>query len=120
MDRSESVEEHSGEVLPGRQDGFLANRKSRSAKPFVKRGDQSCAVEAAVLTLKIPSLRFVQSAILAGLLFLPLLWALIMSNACAGDHGDHYWVSQDPTIGYAVSIQRVYQFSAAFVDQPGA
>ncbi len=43
----------------------------------------------------------------------------MMSKARAGDHGDHYWVSQDPAIGYALPIQRVYQFPAVLVYQPG-
>jgi len=64
-------------------------------------------------------MRSVRPATLAGLLFLPHLWVPLMSKACAGDHADHYWVSQDPSIGYAVPIQRVYQFPAAFVFQPG-
>ncbi len=64
-------------------------------------------------------MRSVRPATLAGLLFLPLLWAPMMSKACAGDHADHYRVSQDPSIGYAVPIQHVYQFPAALVFQPG-
>ena len=64
-------------------------------------------------------MRSVRPATMAGLLFLPLLWAPLMSEACAGDHADHYRVSHDPSIGYAVPIQRVYQFPAAFVFQPG-
>jgi len=64
-------------------------------------------------------MRSVRPATLAGLLFLPLFWAPMTSQACAGDHADHYRVSQDPSIGYAVPIQRVYQFPAAFVFQPG-
>jgi len=43
----------------------------------------------------------------------------MMSKARAGDHADHCWVSQDPSIGYAVPIQHVYQFPAAFVHHPG-
>ena len=64
-------------------------------------------------------MRAVRPATLAGLLFLALSWAPLMGKARAGDHGDHYWVSQDASIGYAVPIQRVYQFPAAFVSQPG-
>ena len=64
-------------------------------------------------------MRSVRPATLAGLLFLALSWAPLMSQACAGDHGSHYWVSQDPSVGYAVPIQRAYQFPAAFVYQPG-
>jgi hypothetical protein len=41
-------------------------------------------------------------------------------SAHAGDGLGHYWVSRDPSIGYAVPIQRVYQFPAAFVFQPTA
>jgi len=64
-------------------------------------------------------MRPVLTATLAGLLFLAFSWAPLMSKACAGDHGGHYWVSQDATIGYAVPIQRVSQFPAALVFQPG-
>jgi hypothetical protein len=42
----------------------------------------------------------------------------MLSHALAGDHHDHYDVSQDPLIGYAVPIQHVYQYPAAFVFQP--
>jgi hypothetical protein len=49
----------------------------------------------------------------------PLLLTIPMvSQAVAGDHHDHYYVSQDSSIGYTVPIQRVYQFPAAFVFQP--
>jgi hypothetical protein len=42
----------------------------------------------------------------------------MQSPALAGDHHDHYDVSKDPLIGYAVPIQHVYQYPAAFVFQP--
>ena len=64
-------------------------------------------------------MRSVRLATVAGSLFLALSSAPLMSEACAGDHGGHYCVSQDPSIGYAAPIQRVYQFPAAFVYQPG-
>ncbi len=64
-------------------------------------------------------MRSVRPATVAGLLFLLLFWAPLLSKARAGDHGGHYWVSQDPSIGYTVPIQRAYQFPAAFVYQPG-
>jgi hypothetical protein len=55
----------------------------------------------------------------AGLLALPFVAASMLgSEARAGDHHDHYWVSRDPAMGYAVPIQHVYQFPAAFVFQP--
>ena len=39
MDRSKRVEKHSGErLLSERQDGFVANRKARSARPFHENG----------------------------------------------------------------------------------
>jgi hypothetical protein len=40
------------------------------------------------------------------------------SEVQAGDHHDGYWVSRDPSIGYAVPIQQVYQYPAPFVFQP--
>jgi hypothetical protein len=55
----------------------------------------------------------------AAVLLLPLLlMPQLMIEAHAGDHNHHYLVSQDPRIGYAVAIQHVYQFPAAFVYQP--
>ncbi len=64
-------------------------------------------------------MRSIRPATLASLLLLPLFLAAVMSHACAGDHADHYQVSQDPSVGYTLPIQRVYQFPAAFVYQPG-
>jgi hypothetical protein len=40
------------------------------------------------------------------------------SKSLAEGEDTHYWVSRDPLVGYAVPIQRVYQFPAAFVFQP--
>jgi hypothetical protein len=40
-------------------------------------------------------------------------------NACGGEWHTHYRVSQDPSIGYTVPIQRVYQSPATTVFQPG-
>jgi hypothetical protein len=51
---------------------------------------------------------------------IPSLLALFMtSQASAGDECVRYRVSQDPSIGYAVPIQHVYQFPAVMVFQPG-
>jgi hypothetical protein len=49
--------------------------------------------------------------------------AMIIGVATSGTlraegDGAHYWVSHDPLVGYAVPIQRVYQYPAAFVFQP--
>src|SRR3954463_10760597 len=53
------------------------------------------------------------------LFLVPFLLTLPMvSRAVAGDHHDHYYVSQDSSIGYAVPIQHVYQYPAPFVLQP--
>lgn len=41
-------------------------------------------------------------------------------DARGGELQGHYWVSRDPSVGYAVPIQRVYQFPAALVFQPTA
>ncbi len=39
MDRSKRVEKHSRErLLSARKDGFVANRKARSARPFHENG----------------------------------------------------------------------------------
>jgi hypothetical protein len=43
-----------------------------------------------------------------------------MVNARGGEWHAHYRVSRDPSVGYAVPIQRVYQFPAAVVFQPTA
>jgi hypothetical protein len=45
-----------------------------------------------------------------------LLAFFVTLPARAGD--DHYWVHHDPSIGYALPFQRVYQFPAALVNQP--
>jgi hypothetical protein len=48
-----------------------------------------------------------------------LTLGLIMTTlARAGDEDSCYWVSRDPAVGYALPIQRVFQFPAAFVFQP--
>jgi hypothetical protein len=53
------------------------------------------------------------------MLLLPLfLLPVSVTGAHAGDHHVCYQVSQDPAIGYAVAIQHVYQFPAAWVFQP--
>jgi hypothetical protein len=50
---------------------------------------------------------------------LAALLAVTLAPVCSAQASDdHYWVSHDPSIGYAVAIQRVYQFPAAFVYQP--
>ena len=55
----------------------------------------------------------------ARLLALPFIAASIAgSDARAGDNHDHYWISRDPSIGYAVPIQRVYQYPGVIVFQP--
>jgi hypothetical protein len=56
--------------------------------------------------------------ILGALLLLVLLAVCFEKPSHAEGEGHHYWVSQDPSVGYAVPIQRVYQFPAAFVFQP--
>jgi hypothetical protein len=43
---------------------------------------------------------------------------VMIADADAGDGCDKYWVSRDPSVGYAVPIQHVFQFPAAFVFQP--
>jgi hypothetical protein len=62
-------------------------------------------------------MRSLQSTRIFGVLALLVTLSLISArNALAGD--GHYWVSHDPSIGYAWPHQRVYQFPAAIVDQP--
>jgi hypothetical protein len=57
----------------------------------------------------------------AGILAAVLVFTSIMTcRLGANEPYGHYWVSHDPSIGYAVPIQHVYQFPAAFVDQPTA
>jgi hypothetical protein len=68
-----------------------------------------------------PSMRFIRTAEMIRLLAVSMYFTLGMqSSARAGDDEHHYWVSHDPSVGYAVSIQHVYQFPAAIVFQPTA
>jgi hypothetical protein len=43
---------------------------------------------------------------------------LMTTKAGAGDDCVKYRVSQDPSVGYTVAIQHVFQFPAAWVFQP--
>jgi hypothetical protein len=64
-----------------------------------------------------PFMRSPRRATTVVLLAAPLLLTLLApSPTRAGD--DHYWVSHDPRIGYALPYQRVYQFPAVLVNQP--
>jgi hypothetical protein len=65
--------------------------------------------------------RCAPGARIAGALFFFVILAICSEkpSQAEGD-GHHYWVSGDASVGYAVPIQRVYQFPAAFVFQPTA
>jgi hypothetical protein len=63
--------------------------------------------------------RFTRMALLDMVLSL-LLTQFVTTRASAGDEGVKYWVSRDPSIGYAVPIPHVDQFPASFVFQPTA
>jgi hypothetical protein len=66
-----------------------------------------------------PSMQRISIAKAACLLALPFVVASIAgSDARAGDHHDGYQVSGDPAVGYAVPIQRVYQYPGVIVFQP--
>ena len=83
-------------------------------------GYRSRGTSAAVLPREGPSMHLFRPATIV-LFLAPLLLTLPMvSQAVAGDHHDHYSVIQDPSIGYAVPIQRVYQYPGAIVFQPTA
>jgi hypothetical protein len=65
------------------------------------------------------SIRFDKRAGTVGLLLF-LLSTVTTGRVRANEPYGPYFVSHDPAIGYAIPIQRVYQFPAAFVYQPVA
>jgi hypothetical protein len=66
-------------------------------------------------------MRSARPAKMVGILAFLVLFAFVSSpGARAGGEGRHYWVSRDPSVGYAVPIQHVFQFPAVLVFQPTA
>jgi hypothetical protein len=66
-------------------------------------------------------MRPVYVSVQAGLVFLFLLgFSHGMVEVRGGEGPAHHRVSRDPSVGYAVPLQHVYQFPASLVFQPAA